>query len=177
MKPLGWSPRPKICLVDSSSRPYSAVRLVARGTIEEAVLGLHAAKRALAAAVLDGTDLAASLAEALNELGHQVETAHDGAAALGVLQWFTPDIAFLDIGLPVMDGYELARRIREDQRFAATRLVAVTGYGQKRDRAQAAEAGFDAHLVKPVDIQALERMIAIGAPPPARLAALPPTSG
>jgi signal transduction histidine kinase len=112
----------------------------------------------------DNEDAVASLADALQELGHAVETAHDGAAALGLLQQFTPDIAFLDIGLPVMDGYELARRIREDRRFAATRLVAVTGYGQKRDKLQAAEAGFDAHLVKPVDLRALEKMIALGAP-------------
>ena len=93
------------------------------------------------------------------------ETAHDGAAAPGLLQGFVPDIAFVDIGWPVMDGYELARRIREDKRFAATRLVAVTGYGQKRDKLQAAEAGFDAHLVKPVALRSLEEMIALTGTP------------
>jgi CheY-like chemotaxis protein len=69
-------------------------------------------------------------------------------------------VVFLDIGLPVMDGYELARRIRGDRRFADTVLVALTGYGQKKDQLQATEAGFDAHLVKPVDISAIEKIIA-----------------
>ena len=108
----------------------------------------------------DNEDAVESLADALLELGHTVETAYDGPAALGLLQRYTPDVAFLDVGLPVMDGYELARRIREDGRFARTMLVAVTGYGQKRDRAQAREAGFDAHLVKPVDLHAIEEIIA-----------------
>jgi CheY-like chemotaxis protein len=108
----------------------------------------------------DNEDAVESLADALLELGHTVETAYDGPAALGLLQRYTPDVAFLDVGLPVMDGYELARRIREDRRFAHTVLVAVTGYGQKRDQAQSREAGFDAHLVKPVDLQAIEEIIA-----------------
>ena len=99
-------------------------------------------------------------AELCVELGHTVETAYDGPAALGLLQRYTPDVAFLDVGLPVMDGYELARRIREDRRFARTVLVAVTGYGQKRDQVQSREAGFDAHLVKPVDLRAIEEIIA-----------------
>src|SRR5262249_26669015 len=77
----------------------------------------------------DNEDAAASLAEALEELGHTVEVAHDGPAALRKLEVFAPEVAFLDIGLPVMDGYELARRIREEPRRAAVRLVALTGYG------------------------------------------------
>jgi len=108
----------------------------------------------------DNEDAVESLADALLELGHTVETAYDGPAALGLLQRYTPDVAFLYVRLPVMDGYEPARRIREDRRFARTVLVAVTGYGQKRDRAQAREAGFDAHLVKPVDLHAIEDIIA-----------------
>ena len=108
----------------------------------------------------DNEDAVESLADALLELGHTVETAYDGPAALGLLQRYTPDVAFLDVGLPVMDGYELARRIREDHRFARTVLVAVTGYGQKRDQVQSREAGFDAHLVKPVDLRAIEEIIA-----------------
>jgi CheY-like chemotaxis protein len=110
----------------------------------------------------DNEDAVESLADALLELGHTVETAYDGPAALGLLQRYTPDVAFLDVGLPVMDGYELARRIREDRRFARTVLVAVTGYGQKRDRVQSREAGFDAHLVKPVDLRAIEEIIESG---------------
>ncbi len=120
---------------------------------------LPAARTRRVLVVDDNEDAVESLADALLELGHTVETAYDGPAALGVLQRYTPDVAFLDVGLPVMDGYELARRIREDRRFARTVLVAVTGYGQRRDRVQAHEAGFDAHLVKPVDLRAVEEII------------------
>jgi signal transduction histidine kinase/DNA-binding response OmpR family regulator len=124
------------------------------------VTGVPATRSRRVLVVDDNEDAVESLADALAELGHTVETAYDGPAALGVLQRYTPDVAFLDVGLPVMDGYELARRIREDRRFARTVLIAVTGYGQKRDRAQSREAGFDAHLVKPVDLRAIEEIIA-----------------
>jgi DNA-binding response OmpR family regulator/nitrogen-specific signal transduction histidine kinase len=102
----------------------------------------------------DNHDAAESLASALAALGHTVEVAYDGPAALEKLRHFTPDVALLDIGLPVMDGYELAQRIRRE-RGSTTRLLAITGYAQERDRERAAEAGFDAHLVKPVDLAML----------------------
>jgi CheY-like chemotaxis protein len=108
----------------------------------------------------DNEDAADTLAEALTLLGHSVEIAHDGPEALEKLQVFGPDIALLDIGLPVMDGYELARRIRGQAGLSNVRLIAVTGYGQPKDRQRAAVAGFDAHLVKPVDLTALENAIA-----------------
>ena len=126
------------------------------------LLGVPKARARRVLVVDDNEDALEAMADALLELGHTVETACDGPGALGLLQRYTPDVAFLDVGLPVMDGYELARRIREDQRFARTVLVAVTGYGQKRDRAQAREAGFDAHLVKPVDLRAIEEIIESG---------------
>jgi signal transduction histidine kinase len=107
----------------------------------------------------DNEDAASSLADALQELGHAVRTAHDGPTALAALETFSPDVAFLDIGLPVMDGYELARRIRVEPRHAGIRLVSVTGYGQPSDRARAKEAGFAIHLVKPVDLTIVERII------------------
>jgi CheY-like chemotaxis protein len=104
----------------------------------------------------DNEDAADSLAEVLTELGHSVETAHDGAEALAKLETFTPEVAFLDIGLPVMDGYELARRIRELPRMSDIRLVAVTGYGQASDQLRSEEAGFTKHLVKPVNLSTIE---------------------
>jgi CheY-like chemotaxis protein len=110
----------------------------------------------------DNEDAAAALAEALLDLGHAVEVAHDGPQALAKLETFSPDIALLDIGLPLMDGYELARRIRREPRLSGIKLVSITGYGQHSDRLRAQEAGFDVHLVKPVDLNVIERVIADG---------------
>jgi CheY-like chemotaxis protein len=70
-----------------------------------------------------------------------------------------PAIALLDIGLPVMDGFELARRLRDNETLAGIKLVAITGYGQETDRARSRDAGFDAHLVKPVDLEHLEQLL------------------
>jgi len=105
--------------------------------------------------VEDNPDTAESLASALAILGYAVEVAHDGPSALAKLRGFSPEIALVDIGLPVMGGYELAHRIRAERR-SAIRLLAVTGYGQIHDRQRSAEAGFEAHLVKPVDLGVLE---------------------
>jgi signal transduction histidine kinase len=108
----------------------------------------------------DNEDAAVALAEALVDLGHAVEVAYDGPQALAKLETFSPDIALLDIGLPLMDGYELARRIRHEPRLSGIRLVSITGYGQNSDRLRAKEAGFDVHLVKPVDLMVIEKVIA-----------------
>jgi signal transduction histidine kinase len=105
--------------------------------------------------VEDNRDTAESLASALVLLGYSVEVAHDGPSALTKLQGFSPEIALVDIGLPVMGGYELAQRIRAE-RHSQVRLLAVTGYGQPHDRQRSAEAGFEAHLVKPVDLALLD---------------------
>jgi CheY-like chemotaxis protein len=101
----------------------------------------------------DNLDAANLLAEVLRASGHQAEVAPDGPAALQLAGTFHPEVALLDIGLPVMDGYELARRLRSQ--IGAVRLIAVTGYGQPTDRDRALHAGFDAHLVKPVHLGAL----------------------
>jgi PAS domain S-box-containing protein len=101
---------------------------------------------------LDALDL---LAELLRSLGHEVRTAPDGPSALTMAREFGPDLAVVDIGLPVMDGYELATRLREDLGESTPRLIALTGYGQYGDRARSSEAGFDTHLVKPVDMNKL----------------------
>jgi len=113
----------------------------------------------------DNRDAAETLAEGLRALGHEVFVAHDGPSALDVAARITPDLAFLDIGLPVMDGYELAKRLQEEPSLAATSLVAVTGYGQEGDRQRSRAAGFHDHLVKPVD---LSRIVTLLAALPAR---------
>jgi len=107
----------------------------------------------------DNDDAAAMLKQALEELGYRVEVAHDGPTALRTAESFDPEIALLDIGLPVMDGYELAQRLRALKKSPPLHLVAVTGYGQDSDRKRSAEAGFELHLVKPVDLRNLERVV------------------
>ncbi|MDC3961218.1 response regulator [Polyangium jinanense] len=103
----------------------------------------------------DNEDAATLLADVIRAQGWPVAVAFDGPQALSMLESFAPDIAVLDIGLPVMDGYELAARIRERLGTRAPRLLAVTGYGQEEDRKHASEAGFAHHLVKPVSTDAL----------------------
>jgi CheY-like chemotaxis protein len=83
--------------------------------------------------------------------GHEIRVAHHGIQALRLLEEFTPDVAFIDIGLPGMTGFELAQRLRADQRTKSALLVAVTGYGREADKEQALQSGFDRHLTKPVD--------------------------
>jgi CheY-like chemotaxis protein len=88
-----------------------------------------------------------------------VRSALDGPSALRVAGEFRPAIALLDIGLPVMDGFELARRLREGDAHPGIKLIAITGYGQEADRERSRAAGFDAHLVKPVDMEHLEQLL------------------
>ncbi|MGH7818834.1 MAG: response regulator [Candidatus Binatia bacterium] len=107
----------------------------------------------------DNVDAAESLACLLGLLGHDVRVAHDGPSALAAAAGRSPDVVFLDLGLPGMDGYEVARRLRSEPRFASTVLVALTGYGQDEDRRRSEEAGFDHHLVKPVEPQAIESLL------------------
>ncbi|SEL08673.1 Signal transduction histidine kinase [Roseateles sp. YR242] len=107
----------------------------------------------------DNEDAATSLAMILTLDGHTVAQAHSGPEALRHLEQTPTDVALLDIGLPGMTGYELAQRIRAQPALSALRLIALTGYGQQDDRQRAREAGFDAHLVKPTDPDALLRAI------------------
>jgi len=108
----------------------------------------------------DNADAADTIAVLLEAEGYEVRTAGDGAAALGILDGFPARIAILDIGLPAMDGYELARRLRVDTRVPGIRLVALTGYGRDPDRQRAADSGFDEHLVKPVPPDILMEVLA-----------------
>ncbi len=108
----------------------------------------------------DNTDAAELLAETLELLGYEAHRAHDGPSALQLATTVKPTVALLDIGLPVMDGYELARRLRSMEGLTQIKLVAVTGYGQPSDRQKSEAAGFDAHLVKPITVETLQRTLA-----------------
>ena len=105
----------------------------------------------------DNIDIADMMAEILKEAGHDVRIANDGEAALSAISGFTPEAVLLDIGLPVMDGFEVARELRS--RGSEAFLVAITGYGQQTDRDRSKDAGFDAHLVKPVKVDAVLQLL------------------
>jgi two-component system CheB/CheR fusion protein len=102
--------------------------------------------------VEDNPDSREMLCEILATAGYECHTAADGMAALALIDALDPGVAILDIGLPVMDGYEVARKLREDSRHADMWLIALSGYGQASDRAASRSAGFDEHLVKPVQV-------------------------
>ena len=108
----------------------------------------------------DNVDAATSLSELLKMDGHQTQPAFSAEEALSLAQSFTPDVVLLDIGLPRMNGYEVARRLRHSLLRKGVTLIALTGYGQAEDRERAQAAGFDAHLVKPVDLAALTKLLA-----------------
>jgi signal transduction histidine kinase/ActR/RegA family two-component response regulator len=116
----------------------------------------------------DNRDFAETLAALLRQLGHEVRVAHDAAQALKQAAEFAPDLGFVDIGLPGMNGYELARRLRSLPETARTVLVAATGYGQAKDREQSREAGFDRHIVKPVDLATVQSILAAFSADPVR---------
>lgn len=118
----------------------------------------------------DNQDALTMLADALSTVGYDVRTALDGPVALQAAESFKPDVAILDIGLPVMDGYELAERLRAPAGGREMKLIAVTGYGQTADRQRANRAGFHAHLVKPVPLNHLLEVLS-SVPP---LTAKPP---
>ncbi|MEO7109140.1 MAG: ATP-binding protein [Polyangiaceae bacterium] len=107
----------------------------------------------------DNVDSAEMMRLILESVGHQVEVANDGPDALAVVDGFSPEIALLDIGLPVMDGYELGKRLHATTNGASCRLIALTGYGQAHDREQSKASGFEAHFVKPVDMKSLLELI------------------
>ena len=114
----------------------------------------------------DNVDAADSLREALELAGHEVEVAYDGAEGIEGARRFSPEIVLCDIGLPGMNGYEVARALRNDQTFASVYLVALTGYALPEDLAKAREAGFDLHVSKPPSPEELqEALAALGRPP------------
>ena len=107
----------------------------------------------------DNVDAAESIAKILQLFGHRVRCEHHGQAALEAAREYAPEVIVLDIGLPGMDGYEVARRLRAMTELGGASIVAVTGYGQDEDRRRAREAGFDQHLTKPVDPEALQAFV------------------
>lgn len=113
---------------------------------------------------VDGVGLLRAL---LEKLGHEVQVAHDGQSAFELVKHFTPDVALLDIGLPGMNGYQVAQHLRTMPHLNNTQLVALTGYGQERDREQAFAAGFAHHLVKPLDMDVLNDLLRRVKPEPA----------
>jgi CheY-like chemotaxis protein len=110
----------------------------------------------------DNADFANSMALLLRAKGHEVRVTHNGADALKEAGSFQPQFAFLDIGMPILNGYELAENLRRSPETKDVVLTAITGWGQENDRRRAERAGFHHHLVKPVDINALEGIIAAG---------------
>jgi two-component system CheB/CheR fusion protein len=108
----------------------------------------------------DNHDAADSLAMMLKLSGQEVRTAYSGAAALETAQAQRPDMIFLDIGMPGMDGYEVARRVRQQPGLEGVSLIALTGWGQEEDRRRTREAGFNHHLVKPVEPGVLSSILA-----------------
>ena len=106
----------------------------------------------------DNVDAAMSLAELLRHRGHEVHAVFDGTSALEEAERFSPNAVVLDIGLPGMDGYETARRLRKLPGGRRIMIVAVTGWGQDEDRRRSKEAGFDHHLVKPAHPDAIEQL-------------------
>lgn len=108
----------------------------------------------------DNHDSALSMAMMLSIMGHDTRTAHDGESAVATAETFLPDVVLLDIGLPKLNGYEVAQRIREKSWGASMYLIAVTGWGQDEDRQRSSEVGLNLHMVKPVEPAALEKLLA-----------------
>jgi CheY-like chemotaxis protein len=107
----------------------------------------------------DNVDAAETLSLVLEMAGCSTRMLHEGSQVLQGAQDFGPDVILLDIGLPGMNGYEVAQRLRQESRFARTLLVAITGWGTEQDRRRSQESGFDHHLTKPVDYSALEPLL------------------
>jgi two-component system CheB/CheR fusion protein len=115
------------------------------------------------AVIEDNLDGCQMLRLLLENAGYEVFAAHDGERGLALIDEVDPEIVIVDIGLPVMDGLELARRVRLRPERAGLYMVALTGYGQQADRSAALDAGFDAHVVKPLDLEELTRLMRVPA--------------
>jgi signal transduction histidine kinase/ActR/RegA family two-component response regulator len=148
---------------DSASTEYPAA--VSRpasteGQVSVAGNGHRSGPRRRALVVDDNVDSAESLAILLEATGNETRTAHDGREAIAAVEAFRPQVVFLDIGMPHLNGYDTARQIREQPWGRNIVLVAVTGWGQEEDRRRSKDAGFDAHLVKPADYTEVSRLLA-----------------
>ena len=119
----------------------------------------HSASRHRVLVVDDNVDAAVSLGMLLKLAGQEVRVAYDGPAAIRHATEFRPELVLLDIGMPGMDGYEVCRRLRQELALDKATVVALTGWGQDDDRRRSHEAGFDHHIVKPVEPSALQRLL------------------
>jgi signal transduction histidine kinase/DNA-binding response OmpR family regulator len=142
------------------------VRLPSLGEVDDAFVPEERAERLPSASVGrrilvvdDNVDVVETTTMLLSLSGHEVHSAKDGLQALHAAMEFRPEVVLLDIGLPLMDGYEVARRLRQMPQMAGALLIALTGYGQQGDRQRGKDAGFDGHMLKPVDPHALAKMI------------------
>jgi CheY-like chemotaxis protein len=108
----------------------------------------------------DNVGAADSIALLLKMRGHEVRVTYDGPTALLIAQAFHPQVVLLDLGMPGMDGYEVARRLREQPGLQPAMLVALTGWGQDEDKRRSKEAGFDHHLVKPTEPDVVQKLLA-----------------
>ncbi len=140
--------------------PQSALRAASSGPVADPASRIAVGPRRRVLVVDDNVDAAESVAAILRLSGHEARCVHDGHSALEAAESYVPDAVVLDIGLPDMPGYEVARQLRARPRFRHTPLVAVTGYGQEADRMRSRDAGIDEHLTKPVDPAALHAFIA-----------------
>jgi signal transduction histidine kinase/integral membrane sensor domain MASE1/ActR/RegA family two-component response regulator len=138
-------------LVHEAERPAEERREADRGVLTRRVLIID-----------DNADAAEMMAALVSAMGGDAETASDGLDGIRRASAFAPDMIFLDIGMPVMDGYETCRRLRQEPFGRDVMIVALTGWGQERDKQRAAEAGFDAHLTKPADPAEIERLMSRG---------------
>ena len=165
--PEGPHPRPRAG-GEGANRPGSEfiVRLALAATPPEATQSetptVETASSAAGMRVLvvdDNIDLVMMLASSLRQRGYSVQSAYTGPEGLKIAEQWRPDVIILDIGLPGLDGYEVARRLRTDESTRDVRIIALTGYGRDADVALAREAGFDAHLVKPYEFDELEKLM------------------
>jgi CheY-like chemotaxis protein len=137
---------------------HSAAGMLALEQVAPAPVAVGAPQRVLV--VDDNVDGADMLAHLLTAHGHTVEVHYDPVAALAAFDAFRPDVALLDIGLPVLDGYQLAARIQALPAGQGCRLIALSGYGQATDRARSQASGFEAHMVKPISGEEAVRVVA-----------------
>ena len=108
----------------------------------------------------DNVDGANSLKDLLEIDGHEVEVAYTGPEGVEAARRFRPEVVLCDLGLPGMDGYAVARELRDDPATAQAQLIALTGYGKPEDQERSRDAGFEAHLVKPLEFESLNRLLA-----------------
>lgn len=142
---------PMLPMLAEAARETSLAKSVAAGSAPKTL------RRILV--VDDNVDSAECMALLLRQSGHEVQLAHDGLTAIEAAQTFHPQVVLLDIGLPELDGYEVARRLREHPEMGKAILIAITGYGRAEDHRLSKQAGFDHHLVKPVDPDAVEALV------------------